>query len=108
MPKKAGRKPDVDKGKELVIKAALRAYPDRDLLPVDFETMSLEQLLAAARKNQFGDTLISFIIFELHDGLDSEDWDRAAELIERAKNELDAVLGGLFAAEMAKAGGGTK
>jgi hypothetical protein len=90
-----------DKGKELVIKAALRAYRG-ELLPVDFEKMDLEQLVEAAKKNEFGDTLVSFIIHELNEGLDGEDWDRAAELIERGRDDLDAVLGGLYAVPTAR------
>ena len=86
---------------EGVIKAALRAYPG-ELLPVDFETLSLEQLVQAAKTNKFGDTLVSFIILELNEGLDGEDWDRAAELIERARDDLDAVLSGLYAVPTAR------
>lgn len=106
MGRKARPKPDADKGKERVIKAALRAYPG-ELLPVDFEKLDLKRLVAAARKNDFGDTLVSFIIHELNEGVDGEDWDRAAELIERAREDLGGVLGGLCAAEMARTGGRT-
>jgi hypothetical protein len=105
MPRAAKPQAENDKDKELVIKAALRAYSHRDLLPVDFEKLNLKGLVAAARKNEFGDTLVSFIIHELNEGLDGEDWDRAAELVERAREDLDSVLGGLCAAEMAKTGG---
>ena len=90
------------KGKELVIKAALRAYRHNDLLPVDFEKMSLKQLVDAAKKNEFGDTLVDFIIHELNEGLGGEDWDRAAELIERGRDDLDAVVGGLYAVPVAR------
>jgi len=102
MPRKANPKPDADKGKEKVIKAALRAYSHNDLLPVEFEKLSLKQLVDAAKKNDFGDTLVDFIIFELNEGLDGEDWDRAAELIERGKDDLDAVVGGLYAVPVAR------
>ena len=104
MPRKTKLKPDADQGKEKVIKAALRAYPG-ELLPVDHQKLSLEQLVAAAKKNEFGDTLVSFIIFELNEGLDGEDWDRAAELIERARDDLNAVVGGLCAVPTARKGG---
>ena len=107
MPMAAKLQAESDKGKELIIKTALRAYPQRDLLPVDFEKLNLKGLVAAARKNEFGDTLVSFIIHELNEGLDGEDWDRAAELIERAREDLGGVLGGLCAAEMARTEGRT-
>ena len=61
-----------------------------------------DELVAAAKKNDFGDTLVDFIIFELNEGLDGEDWDRAAELIERGRDDLDAVLGGLYAVPTAR------
>ena len=82
-----------------VIKAALRAYPDSDLLPVDLKEDSLKQLVEDARKNNFGDTLFSFIILELAEGLDGgEDWAGAAKLIGQARDDLQAVLSRLCGA----------
>ena len=92
------------KGKELVIKTALRAYPG-ELLPVDFEKLDLSGLVKAAKANEFGDTLVSFMVIELNEGLDGEDWDRASELIERARQDLGGVLGGFYAADLARKGG---
>ena len=97
MPRNKKPKLDANKGKEQVIKAALRAYPG-ELLPVDHQKLSLKQLVAAAKKNEFGDTLVSFIVFELNEGLDGKDWKRGAKLIERARDDLDAVMGGLCTA----------
>ena len=81
---------------EEVVKAALRAYPSTDLIPVDMENMSLQELLGAARKRDFGDTLLSFIVIELFEGLDVSDsgqvdLDRGVELIDRAISDLEAV-----------------
>ena len=81
--------------KEEVIRAALRAYPNGDLIPVDMENVSLQELLEAARKRDFGDTLLSFVVIELYEGLDEEagkvDLQRAVHLIDRSISDLQAV-----------------
>ena len=81
--------------REEVIKAALRAYPSGDLIPVDMGNMSLQELLEAARNRAFGDTLLSFVVIELFEGLDEEDGkvdlQRAVHLIGRSISDLQAV-----------------
>jgi len=91
--------------KEEVIRAALRAWPGGDLIPVDMENMSPQELLEAAKKREFGDTLLSFIVIELFEGLDvSEDGqvdlDRGVKLINRAIRDLQAVSRALFRLSM--------
>jgi len=82
--------------KEQVIRAALKAYPDSNMLVVDHENMTLEELLEAAKENAFGDGLISFIILELYEGSDegddkSVDLDCCAVLMERAVQDIQSV-----------------
>ncbi len=83
--------------REEAIKAAPKAYPDGDLIPVDMENMGPQELLEAARKREFGDTLLSFIVIELFAGLDASDdgqvdMDRGVELIDRAIRDLQACF----------------
>lgn len=86
--------------KEDLIKAALRAYPDSDLLPVDYGKMRLKKLVDAATKNEFGDTLASFVVIELSEGLDEDDKGnvgtaQAAALMGKGVRDLQAVVDGL-------------
>lgn len=81
--------------KEEVIKAALRAWPDGDLIPEDIKNMGIEEIHKAACERRFGDTLLSFIVIELYEGLDEEagevDLKRAMHLIDRGISDLQAV-----------------
>jgi len=78
--------------REECIRTALRAWPDNDLLGVDFEKMSFQELVEAAREKRFGDTLLSFVVLELCEGLDEDaSSDRAVGLISRAIRDLETV-----------------
>ena len=81
--------------KEQVIRAALRAWPDGDLVPEDIKNMGVEEAYQAARERRFGDTLLSFVAIEVHEGLDekdgSVDLERAVHLIDRGIADLQAV-----------------
>lgn len=78
--------------KERVIRAALRAmeYPE---LAADFDAMRLEDIVAGAEHNAFGDTLIGFVVLELNECLE-EKWsfnkcaDEAWQAIEKATEDL--------------------
>ncbi|HHN46836.1 MAG TPA: hypothetical protein ENN09_05275 [Planctomycetes bacterium] len=89
-----------ERTKEDIIRAALRAYPDTDMLAVDVENAGMDELLEAAAANEFGDTLVSFIVTELYEGTgDSlgrrDDFRLAAKLMERAAKDLKSVAGAL-------------
>lgn len=82
--------------KETVIRAAVAAYPGNEALPADIETVRVEDLVKIAKADKCGDTLLSFVIIELFEGLDSLSGDeidpnRPAELIDRAIGDLEAV-----------------
>lgn len=82
--------------KEELIRAALKGFPGADLLPLDVSRMTMHELLEAARNNDFGDTLVGFVIFELHEALDEDrkgqvDPEQAVRLIDRAAADLDTV-----------------
>ena len=82
--------------KETIIRAAVAAYPGNEALSVDVETAKIEDLLKIAKANKCGDTLLSFVIIELFEGLDSLSGDqidpnRPVQLIDRAIGDLKAV-----------------
>jgi len=81
--------------REEVIRAALRAWPGGDLIPEDIENMGIKEAYNAARERRFGDTLLSFVVIELYEGLDEEsgkvDLECAAHLIDRSISDLQAV-----------------
>ena len=72
-----------------------RAWPGGDLVPADIENMDIEEAYKAARERRFGDTLLSFVVIELYEGLDEEDGkvdlERASHLIDRGISDLQAV-----------------
>jgi hypothetical protein len=90
------------------IKTALRAYPGDDLLPVDYESLGLKELLAAARQNDFGDTLASFVVLELYEGMHGEPAEtfaeRGAELMYRGARQLETVGDALAGMDEGKPG----
>lgn len=79
-----------------VIKAAVAAYRDEDGDGVDM-SMTVEQLVQAAHRNDFSDTLLCFVVNQLYEGLDGPDddeevdLDRAVQLIDKGTTELQAV-----------------
>jgi hypothetical protein len=84
--------------KEVIIWAAILAYPDADLLGVDMEKISMPALLGAARKNRFGDRLLGFIVLELNEGFEVVvgrkeriSVERGVHLMDRAIRDVEAV-----------------
>ncbi len=76
--------------KEQIIRAAVQAFPDDS--GEDYDQFNLEQLVEHARQNDLGDTLLSFIILELHEGLDGDvTLERAVRLMVRARRDLEVV-----------------
>lgn len=83
--------------KEELIREAIKAYPDIDLIPFDFNTLSYGCILCAARGREFGDMLLSFIICELDNTEENKagevDIEDALKLLARAKLDIEAVEG---------------
>ena len=78
---------------ERIIREAIKAYPDGEVLAGDHK---LKDLLYLANRDNLGDTLLSFIILELHEGLDGDETpERAVRLMETAKQDLEAVIDSL-------------
>jgi len=69
------------------------AYPHADLLPVDPEQdcQNLQVLLAKVTGENIGDGLFRFIVVEIIEGGESTR-DGAIRVIERAKEDIEAVL----------------
>ena len=69
------------------------AYPHADLLPIDPEQdcRSLQDLLAKVTGNNIGDGLFRFIVVEVVEGGEST-LDGAIRVMERARNDIEAVL----------------
>jgi len=90
--------------REEVIRAALRAWPGGDLVPEDIENMDIDEAYKAACERRFGDTLLSFVVIELYEGLNEEDGkvdlERAVHLIDRGISDLQAVSQVLFRLSM--------
>ncbi len=74
------------------------AYPHTDLLPIDPEQdcRSLNGLLAKVTDENIGDGLFRFIVVEIVEGGDGT-VDGAISVIERAKEDMEAVLKALYA-----------
>lgn len=87
--------------KEGLIRAALKAYPHNEHLGPEYQAMGIEELAAAARENRLGDTLASFMVRELADGLDANgnghvEPSDAGFLMERGAADLQVVADALF------------
>ena len=75
------------------------AYPHADLLPIDPEQdcHNLNDLLAKVTGENIGDGLFRFIVVEIFEGGEST-VDGAIRVIERAREDVEAVLQALRAA----------
>jgi len=81
---------------EVIIRTAIAAYPDLDLCPVCWDNLLFSELIELARANSFGDTLLSFVIVELYEGLEPEaDMKRAVNLMSRGLSDLVSVRNAL-------------
>jgi len=75
--------------KEQIIRKAISGYPHLDLICIDFDKLCFAELIDKAYHREFGDSLLSFIVIELNEGLDGVPTQDAAEdLLERAKNDI--------------------
>ena len=74
------------------------AYPHSDLLPIDPEQdcRNLKTLLAKVTSENIGDSLFKFIVVEIVEGGEST-LDGAIRVMERAREDLEAVLQALQA-----------
>ena len=74
------------------------AYPHADLLPIDPEQdcQNLQVLLAKVTGENIGDGLFRFIVVEIVEGGEST-LDGAIRVMERAKEDVEAVLQALQA-----------
>ena len=75
------------------------AYPHADLLPIDPEQdcRSLQELLAKVTGENIGDGLFKFMVVEIVEGGEST-LDGAIRVMERAREDVEAVLQALHAA----------
>jgi hypothetical protein len=75
------------------------AYPHSDLLPIDPEQdcLNLNSLLAKVTNENIGDSLFKFIVVEIAEGGEGT-LDGAIHVMERAKEDVEAVLQALQAA----------
>ena len=75
------------------------AYPDSDLLPLDpdRDCCDLQSLLEKVRSSDIGDTLFQFLVLEIAEGGEGT-LDGAIRVIERARDDVDAVLQALIRA----------
>ena len=75
------------------------AYPHADLLPIDpkQDCRSLQDLLAKVTSENIGDGLFKFMVVEVVEGGEST-LDGAIRVMERAREDVEAVLQALHAA----------
>jgi hypothetical protein len=80
------------------------AYPDSDLLPLDpdQDCRDLQSLLEKVRSSGIGDTLFQFLVLEIVEGGEGK-IDGAIRVIERARDDVDAVLQALIRAQDGRA-----
>ena len=80
------------------------AYPHSDLLPLDPETdcRDLRALIEKVRGTDIGDTLFQFLVLEIAEGGEGT-LDGAIRVIERARDDVDAVLQALIRAQDGRA-----
>jgi hypothetical protein len=76
------------------------AYPDSDLLPLDpdQDCRDLPVLVEKVRSANIGDTLFQFLVLETVEGGEGT-LDGAIRVIERARDDVDAVLQALIRAQ---------
>ena len=79
------------------------AYPHADLLPIDPEQdcRSLQELLAKVTGENIGDGLFKFMVVEIVEGGEST-VDGATRVMERAREDVEAVLQALQAASVSQ------
>jgi len=80
------------------------AYPDSDLLPLDpdRDCRNLQSLLEKVRSSSIGDTLFQFLVLEIVEGGQGK-IDGAIRVIERARDDVNAVLQALVRAQDGRA-----
>ena len=80
------------------------AYPDNDLLPLDpdRDCPDLRVLVERVRNANIGDTLFQFLVLEIVEGGEGK-IDGAIHVIERARDDVDAVLQALIHAQDGRA-----
>jgi hypothetical protein len=80
------------------------SYPHSDLLPLDPERdcRDLRALMEKVRGTDIGDTLFKFLVFEIVEGGEGT-LDGAIRVIERARDDVDAVLQALIRAQDGRA-----
>jgi hypothetical protein len=80
------------------------AYPDSDLLPLDpdQDCRDLPVLVEKVRSAGIGDTLFQFLVLEIVEGGEGK-IDGAIRVIERARDDVDAVLQTLIRAQDGRA-----
>lgn len=80
------------------------AYPDSDLLPLDPDRhcRNLQSLLEKVRSSAIGDTLFQFLVLEIVEGGEGK-IDGAIRVIERARDDVDAVLQAVIRAQDGRA-----
>ena len=83
-----------------IIRTAVSAYASGDLLPVDLEACTVDDMVNTAKKHEIGDTLLDFVILELYEGLETKEGEtadsgRAVHLIRRAIDDLEGVANAL-------------
>jgi len=76
------------------------AYPDSDLLPLDpdRDCRDLRVLVERVLSANIGDTLFQFLVLEIAEGGEGT-LDGAVRVIERARDDVDAVLRALLRAQ---------
>jgi len=89
------------KGKINIARIIYDAYPHADLLPVDPEQdcRNLQALLSKVTSENIGDGLFKFMVVEIVEGGEST-LDGAIRVIERAREDVAAVLQALQAASV--------
>lgn len=81
------------------------AYPHSDLLPIDPEKdcRDLQALHEKVCRDSLGDTLFRFLVFEIVEGGEGK-VDGAVRVVERARDDVDAVLRALKRARCGRPG----
>ena len=75
-----------------IMRVAIRAYPDGEMLVGEIDDMSDEELYGRACDDNVGDSLLKFVIIELYEGLDGDlSLERALQLITNGIADLQSV-----------------
>ncbi len=85
------------------------AYPHADLLPIDpdRDCRNLQILLARVNGENIGDGLFRFMVVEIVEGGEST-MDGAIRVLQRAREDVEAVLQALYAASVNQDNGQNK